>query len=201
MTLKEIAAVAYSGSLPPEIGTGLDATDFFAPPGTTFPFGADIAVVEVDPETGEVAILRYIAIDDCGRQISPLLVDGQVHGGLTQGIAQALYEEVVYDDQGQLVTGSLMDYAVAEGRVPADVRERPHRDALAAQPAGGQGHRRTGDDRLDPGDRQRGGGRAQPLRHHPPRHAAASPSASGRPSRTPAARRAGRQIRHLKHLN
>jgi len=111
MTLKEIAAVAYSGSLPPAIGTGLDATDFFAPPGTTFPFGADVAVVEIEAETGEVKIRRYVAIDDCGRQISPLLVDGQVHGGLTQGIAQALWEEIVYDDQGQLVTGTLMDYA------------------------------------------------------------------------------------------
>jgi CO/xanthine dehydrogenase Mo-binding subunit len=112
MTLKEVAAAAYSGAMPPEIGTGLEVADFFAPPGTTFPFGADIAVVEVDPETGEVKIMRYVAVDDCGRQISPLLVDGQVHGGLTQGIAQALYEEIVYDDQGQLLTGSLMDYAL-----------------------------------------------------------------------------------------
>jgi carbon-monoxide dehydrogenase large subunit len=111
MTLKEVAAVAYSGSLPPAIGTGLDVTDFFSPPGTTFPFAADVAVVEVDAETGEVAIRRYVAVDDCGRQVSPLLVDGQVHGGLTQGIAQALWEEVVYDEQGQLVTGTLMDYA------------------------------------------------------------------------------------------
>ena len=112
LTLREIAAVAYSGTLPPEIGTGLEVADFFAPPGTTYPFGADIVAVEVDPETGEVAILRYVAVDDCGRVISPLLVDGQVHGGLTQGIAQALWEEIVYDDQGQLLTGSLMDYAL-----------------------------------------------------------------------------------------
>jgi aerobic carbon-monoxide dehydrogenase large subunit len=112
MTLKEIAAAAYSGGMPPEIGTGLEVADFFAPPGSTFPFGADVAVVEVDPETGEVKIVRYVAVDDCGRQISPLLVDGQVHGGLAQGIAQALYEEIVYDDQGQLITGTLMDYAI-----------------------------------------------------------------------------------------
>lgn len=112
MTLKEIAKVAYSGSVPPEIGTGLEVVDFFAPPGTTFPFGADIVTVEVFPETGEVKILRYVAVDDCGRQVNPFLVDGQVHGGLTQGIAQALYEEVVYDEQGQLITGSLMDYAI-----------------------------------------------------------------------------------------
>jgi carbon-monoxide dehydrogenase large subunit len=112
MSLKEVAAAAYSGSMPPEIGTGLEVADFFAPPGTTFPFGADVAVVEVDPETGEVKIVRYVAVDDCGRQISPLLVDGQVHGGLAQGIAQALFEEVVYDENGQLVTGTLMDYAI-----------------------------------------------------------------------------------------
>ncbi|MFN8537659.1 MAG: xanthine dehydrogenase family protein molybdopterin-binding subunit [Thermomicrobiales bacterium] len=112
MTLKEIAAAAYSGGMPPEIGTGLEVADFFAPPGTTFPFGADVAVVEVDPETGEVKIVRYVAVDDCGKQISPLLVDGQVHGGLAQGIAQALYEEIVYDENGQLVTGTLMDYAI-----------------------------------------------------------------------------------------
>jgi aerobic carbon-monoxide dehydrogenase large subunit len=112
MTMKEIAAVAYSGTLPPSIGTGLDVVDFFAPPGTTFPFGADVAVVEVDPETGVIDLKRYIAVDDCGKQVSPMLVDGQVHGGLVQGIAQALWEEVVYDDQGQLVTGSLMDYAI-----------------------------------------------------------------------------------------
>jgi len=98
--------------MPVEIGTGLEATDFFAPPGTTYPFGADVVVVEVLPETGEVEVQRYVTVDDCGRVISPLLVDGQVHGGLAQGIGQALWEEVVYDDEGQLVTGTLMDYAV-----------------------------------------------------------------------------------------
>jgi CO/xanthine dehydrogenase Mo-binding subunit len=112
LALKEIAAIAYSGTLPPEIGTGLEATDFFAPPGTTYPFGSDVVVVEVAPETGEVTIVSYLTVDDCGRVISPLLVEGQVHGGLAQGIAQALWEEVVYDDQGQLVTGTLMDYAL-----------------------------------------------------------------------------------------
>ena len=112
LTLKEIAKIAYSGSVPPEIGTGLEVTDFFAPPGTTFPFGADVVAVEVMPETGEIKILRYVAVDDCGRQVNPFLVDGQVHGGLTQGIAQAIYEEIVYDEDGQLITGSLMDYAI-----------------------------------------------------------------------------------------
>jgi carbon-monoxide dehydrogenase large subunit len=112
LTLKEIAAAAYSGAMPPEIGTGLEATDFFAPPGTTYPFGADVVVVVVSAETGEVTLLRYVTVDDCGRVISPLLVEGQVHGGLAQGIGQALWEEIVYDDEGQLVTGTLMDYAI-----------------------------------------------------------------------------------------
>ncbi|HEX5501256.1 MAG TPA: xanthine dehydrogenase family protein molybdopterin-binding subunit [Thermomicrobiales bacterium] len=111
-TFKDIAAAAYSGSLPDTIGTGLEETDFFRPPDTTFPFGADVVQVEVDPDTGEVALQRYVAVDDCGRVISPMLVDGQVHGGLAQGIGQALWEEIVYDESGQLVTGSLMDYAV-----------------------------------------------------------------------------------------
>lgn len=112
VTMAEIAKAAYSGNLPDEIGTGLEAIDFFRPPDTTFPFGADVAVVEVDPGTGVVELKRYVAVDDCGRVVSPLLVEGQVHGGLTQGIAQALWEEVRYDETGQLITGSLMDYAV-----------------------------------------------------------------------------------------
>ncbi|MGH8058958.1 MAG: xanthine dehydrogenase family protein molybdopterin-binding subunit, partial [Candidatus Entotheonellia bacterium] len=78
----------------------------------TFPFGAHAAIVEVDGETGEIALKRYVAVDDCGKVINPLLVDGQVHGGIAQGLAQALFEEVVYDEHGQLVTGTLMDYAV-----------------------------------------------------------------------------------------
>jgi carbon-monoxide dehydrogenase large subunit len=111
-TLAEIAGASYGGAVPDEIGTGLEAVDFFRPPDTTFPFGADVAVVEVDPSTGEVDVQRYVAVDDCGNVVSPMLVEGQVHGGLAQGIAQALWEEIVYDESGQLITGSLMDYAV-----------------------------------------------------------------------------------------
>ncbi len=111
-TLAQIASAAYGGGLPDEIGTGLEAIDFYRPPDTTFPFGADVVVVEVNPTTGQIDLQRYVAVDDCGRVISPLLVEGQVHGGLAQGIAQALWEEVSYDASGQLITGSLMDYAV-----------------------------------------------------------------------------------------
>jgi carbon-monoxide dehydrogenase large subunit len=112
LTLAEIAKRAYSSKLPPEIDTGLEATDFFRPAELIYPFGAHVAVVEVDPETGVVTVRDYISVDDCGPRISPVIVAGQVHGGLAQGIAQALIEEVVYDENGQLLSGSLMDYAL-----------------------------------------------------------------------------------------
>jgi carbon-monoxide dehydrogenase large subunit len=91
---------------------GLSATSFYEPKNFTFPFGTHIAVVEIDRETGEIEFQRYVAVDDCGKQINPMLVQGQVHGGIVQSIGQALYEEVVYDENGQLSTGSLMDYAL-----------------------------------------------------------------------------------------
>jgi carbon-monoxide dehydrogenase large subunit len=91
---------------------GLSAISFFEPKNFTFPFGTHIAVVEIDKETGEIDFQRYVAVDDCGKQINPMLVEGQIHGGIVQSMGQALYEEVVYDDQGQLITGTLMDYAL-----------------------------------------------------------------------------------------
>jgi carbon-monoxide dehydrogenase large subunit len=113
LEFQEIVDAAYVASaLPPEIEPGLSATHFFDPPNFTFPFGAHLAIVVIDKETGEVNIERYVAVDDCGRIINPMIVAGQLHGGIAQGIAQALYEEAVYDDNGQLSTGSLMDYAV-----------------------------------------------------------------------------------------
>jgi carbon-monoxide dehydrogenase large subunit len=77
-----------------------------------YPFGAHVAVVEVDRDTGRIDLRGYVSVDDCGTRVSPMLVDGQVHGGIAQGVAQSLLEEVVYDSDGQLVTGSLMDYAI-----------------------------------------------------------------------------------------
>ena len=104
------AAVAYS--LPEGMEPFLDETTYYDPPNCTFPFGTHIAIVEVDPDTGMVDVQRYVAVDDCGNQINPLIVEGQLHGGITQGLAQALYEGAVYDENGQLVSGTLMDYAV-----------------------------------------------------------------------------------------
>jgi carbon-monoxide dehydrogenase large subunit len=113
VTIQEVALAAHlARNMPPDMEPGLSATAFYEPKNFTFPFGTHIAVVEVDRETGEIQFQRYIAVDDCGKQINPMLVHGQVHGGIVQSIGQALYEEVVYDDQGQLVTGTLMDYAL-----------------------------------------------------------------------------------------
>jgi carbon-monoxide dehydrogenase large subunit len=109
----EVVSAAYvARTLPPGVEPGLEATHFFEPSNFTFPFGAHICSVEVDPETGETKIEKYVAVDDCGNVINPLLVEGQLHGGIVQGLAQALYEEVIYNEDGQLVTGSLMDYAL-----------------------------------------------------------------------------------------
>ncbi len=112
-TIQNVALAAYTAkSLPKGETPGLEATEFFEPSNFTFPFGAHVAVVEVDGETGEIKWRRYVAVDDCGKVINPLLVDGQVHGGIAQAMGQALWEEVVYDENGQILTGSLMDYAV-----------------------------------------------------------------------------------------
>jgi carbon-monoxide dehydrogenase large subunit len=113
VTFQQVAAAAYNpGRLPPDIEPGLEATAFYSLPGNACPFGAHIAIVEVDPETGQVKLLRYIAVDDCGRVMNPLVVEGQVHGGVTQGIGQALWEYAAYDEQGNLLTGSLLEYAM-----------------------------------------------------------------------------------------
>jgi aerobic carbon-monoxide dehydrogenase large subunit len=113
VTLAQIAGASYRAmKLPPQTEPGMVATHFWEPPNFTFPFGAHIVVTEVDAETGQVEIQRYVAVDDIGNIINPMLVDGQVHGGVVQGLGQALYEQAVYDDNGQLITGELMDYCV-----------------------------------------------------------------------------------------
>jgi carbon-monoxide dehydrogenase large subunit len=112
-TIQEIAGAAALGyDLPDGEEPYLDDTYYYDPPSCTFPFGTHIAIVEVDGETGEVKLQRYVAVDDVGKVINPLIVDGQVQGGITQGVAQALWEGAAYDEQGQLLTSSMMDYAV-----------------------------------------------------------------------------------------
>ena len=109
----EVVGEAYAAKqLPPGVDPGLEASHVCEPSNFTFPFGAHVAEVEVDGETGEVNVIGYTAVDDCGRIINPMLVAGQIHGGIAQGIGQALWEEHVYDENGQLITGGLMDYAI-----------------------------------------------------------------------------------------
>ncbi|MGB2717507.1 MAG: molybdopterin cofactor-binding domain-containing protein [Vicinamibacterales bacterium] len=121
-TIQDIALMAnVAWNLPPGMEAGLEASSFYDPPNFTYPFGAHVAVVEVEPETGHVALKRYVAVDDCGRQINPVIVEGQVHGGVVQGIGQALWEEAVYDANGQLLTGSLADYAIPRADVLPEI--------------------------------------------------------------------------------
>ncbi len=109
----DVALQAYlAHNLPAGLEPGMEETTFYDPPNFTFPFGAHIAVVEVDPETGAVELVRYIAVDDCGNVINPMIVDGQIHGGIAHGIGQALWEHVLYDEGGQLLSATMMDYAV-----------------------------------------------------------------------------------------
>ena len=105
-------AAFQTARIPKGMEGGLEATTFFDPTNFVWPFGAHIAVVEIDAETGATRIVRYVAVDDCGTRINPMVVDGQLHGGIAQGIVQALFEEAVYDEAGQPRTGSLVDYLV-----------------------------------------------------------------------------------------
>lgn len=117
VTFGEVTLQAYlAWNLPKDVEPGLEASAFYDPTNFTYPYGAHVAVVAVDPETGGVELLRYLAVDDCGPVINPMIVEGQVHGGIVQGIGQALYEGAVYDSDGQLLTGSLLDYALPKAR-------------------------------------------------------------------------------------
>jgi carbon-monoxide dehydrogenase large subunit len=113
VTWQQIAQAAYDPkNYPPDMEPGLVATAFYEPSNFTFPSGTHICVCEVDIETGEVKILRYVAVDDCGKVVNPLLVEGQIIGGIVQAFGQAMMEQCVYDENGQLLTGELLDYAI-----------------------------------------------------------------------------------------
>jgi carbon-monoxide dehydrogenase large subunit len=108
-TIQEIAFAAYTDH-PQGMEAGLEAVDYYDPPNLTFPFGSYICVVDIDKGTGRVNVRRFVAIDDCGNIINPMIVDGQIHGGLTMGLAPALYEEITYDELGNNMAGTFMDY-------------------------------------------------------------------------------------------
>ena len=108
-TMQEIAFAAYTNH-PQGMEAGLEAVDYYDPPNLTFPFGSYICVVDIDRGTGEVKVRRFVAVDDCGTIINPMIVEGQIHGGLTMGLAPALYEQITYDEQGNIQGGTFMDY-------------------------------------------------------------------------------------------
>ncbi len=110
-TIQELAFAAYTNH-PQGMEAGLEAVHYYDPPNLTFPFGSYICVVDIDRGTGEVKVRRFIAVDDCGNIINPMIVDGQIHGGLTQGLAPALFEEISYDESGNITGGSFIDYYV-----------------------------------------------------------------------------------------
>ena len=110
-TIQECAFAAYT-NMPQGMEPGLEATHYYDPPNLTFPFGSYICVVDLDRGTGEVKVRRFVAVDDCGNIINPMIVDGQIHGGLAQGVGPALYEEISYDEDGNISGGSFLDYYV-----------------------------------------------------------------------------------------
>ncbi|MGH8432443.1 MAG: xanthine dehydrogenase family protein molybdopterin-binding subunit, partial [Solimonas sp.] len=141
LAFAQVARMAYVGHVRPEgVDPGLDETLFYDPVGMGAPSGVHMAHVEVDPETGTVEILDYVAVDDAGTIINPLLAEGQIHGGVVQGIGQALYEEVCYDrSSGQLMTGSLLDYAVPRADGVPSIRSQFQETPSPTNPIGVKG--------------------------------------------------------------
>ncbi len=124
--IQELAGAAYLGhKLPQGMEPGLEAVSFYDPSNFVFPFGTHVCVVEIEKDTGAVKILKYVCVDDCGNVINPMLVEGQIQGGIAQGIGQALFEQAVYDRNGQLLTGTLVDYSVpTSAEIPKIVAHR-----------------------------------------------------------------------------
>jgi hypothetical protein len=166
MTLAEVAAGVHPRLLPEGMSRGSTRTSFYDPENFVFPFGAHACVVDVEEDTGKVQVVRYVAVDDCGPAINPTIIDGQVHGGIAQAIGQVLYEHVMYDEDGQLVTGTFVDYALpTAAELPSfetDRTETPspvnslgvkgvgEAGTIAASARGGQrGHRRAAAARRD----------------------------------------------------
>ena len=139
-TIAEIAMAAHSTlELPEGVEGHLDASCVYNPPNLTYPFGAYICVVDVDTGTGQVAVRRFIAVDDCGVRINPMIVEGQVHGGLADGIGMALMELIAFDEDGNCLGGSFMDYLLPTARGVPVLGAGRDRHALAAPPHRGQG--------------------------------------------------------------
>jgi carbon-monoxide dehydrogenase large subunit len=123
LTFREVASLAYQPrKLPEGMESVLYEFSSFAPPTNTFPFGTHIAMVEIEKSTGKTRLLRYVAVDDCGNVINPLIVEGQVHGGIVQGLGQAMLEDAAYDSDGQLLATSFMDYQIPQAEDVPDIQ-------------------------------------------------------------------------------
>ena len=162
---------------------GLEAVDYYDPPNLTFPFGCYICVVDIDKGTGRVNVRRFVAVDDCGNIINPMIVDGQIHGGLTMGLAPALYEEITYDELGNNLAGTFMDYLLPTAVETPGLGGRQDRHAVAASPDRRQGSRGVGHGRRAAGDRQRRRRRAVAPRRPQHRHPDHAPEGLGDPPR------------------
>jgi carbon-monoxide dehydrogenase large subunit len=146
---KTIPVIAFSAwhahSLPEGTEPHLNATAIYDPPNFTWPAGAHICVVEVDTETGATEIVKYVAVDDCGTVINPMIVDGQIHGGVAQGVAEALYEEAIYDESGNLTTSTMTQYLVPTAvEIPAIETDGSHQTPSTTNPLGVKGIGETG---------------------------------------------------------
>jgi len=144
-TIQDVALMAnVAWNYPKGLEPGLEASAFFDPPNFVYPFGTHIAAVRIDPETGEIRLERYIAVDDCGKVINPMIVAGQVQGGVAQGVGQALWEGAQYDENGQLLTGSLMDYAVPKADFLPNLELAMTETPTTSNPLGVKGIGETG---------------------------------------------------------
>ena len=158
ISIVELAEKLRSGiSLPPDVPQSLDVSHISDNPPFSFPNGCHVAEIEIDRDTGQIDVVRYFMVNDFGTVINPMLVAGQAHGGVVQGIGQALMERTVYDQQGQPVTGSYMDYALPRASGRAGLLDREPFGAVQDQPAGREGLRRGGlRRRAAVGDERRG---------------------------------------------
>ena len=144
-SIQDVALMAnVAWNMPEGVEPGLEATTYYDPPNFSYPFGAHVAVVGVDPDNGHIVLQRYVAADDCGPQINPMVVEGQVHGGVVQGAGQALWEGAVYDDHGQLLTGSMLDYALPRAHLVPNVETISTVTPSPTNPLGVKGIGETG---------------------------------------------------------
>ena len=144
-SIQEMATMAnVAWNMPEGMEPGLEASAFYDPPNFVYPFGTHVAVVDVDKDNGHIVVRRYVAGDDCGPQINPMIVEGQVHGGVVQGIGQTLWEGAIYDDNGQLVTGSMTDYALPRAHLLPDIEVLSTETPSPHNPLGVKGIGETG---------------------------------------------------------